>query len=39
MRSPRARYLVGVGPAIQMGVVTSLPTVIRDRLIGRFTGI
>ena len=39
VRSPRARYPVGVGPAIQMGVVTSLPTVIRDRLIGRLTGI
>lgn len=38
-RSPRARYPVGIGPAVQMGVVTSLPTVLRDQLIGRLTGI
>ena len=39
VRSPRARYPVGVGPADSNGVVTNLPTVIRDRLIGRLTGI
>lgn len=38
-RSPRARYPVGLGPAVQMGLVTNLPTVLRDRLVGRLTGI
>jgi len=37
--SPRARYPVGIGPAVQMGVVTKLPTGIRDLLIGRLTGL
>ncbi len=38
-RSPRARYPVGLGPAIQMSLVTKLPTRLRDNLIGKLTGL
>lgn len=32
-RRPRARYVVGVGPKLQLAVVTKLPTTLRDRLL------
>ena len=38
-RSPRARYPVGIGPALQMGLATKLPTRLRDRLIGKLAGL
>lgn len=37
-RSPRARYPVGVGPALQMAVVTKLPARVRDVVLGRLVG-
>ncbi|MBO0678556.1 SDR family oxidoreductase [Mycolicibacterium sp. S2-37] len=30
---PRARYAVGVGPRIQLALMTNLPTAVRDRMI------
>jgi hypothetical protein len=32
-RRPRARYLVGVGPRLQVTVMTHLPAWIRDRML------
>ena len=32
-RRPRARYVVGVGPKLQMALVNTLPTTARDRLL------
>ena len=31
-RRPRARYVVGVGPKLQVALVNTLPTTARDRL-------
>jgi NAD(P)-dependent dehydrogenase (short-subunit alcohol dehydrogenase family) len=35
---PRARYVVGVGPKVMLGVTTLLPTSLRDRLLRAITG-
>lgn len=32
-RRPRARYLVGLGPKLQVGLLTRLPATLRDRLL------
>ena len=32
-RRPRARYVVGVGPKLQVALVNTLPTTARDRLL------
>ena len=32
-RRPRARYVVGIGPKLQVAVLTSLPTGMRDRVL------
>jgi NAD(P)-dependent dehydrogenase (short-subunit alcohol dehydrogenase family) len=32
-RRPRARYIVGLGPRLQLAFVTKLPTAVRDRLL------
>jgi hypothetical protein len=32
-RWPRARYVVGVGPRLQLVFATKLPTPVRDRLL------
>jgi len=37
-RWPRARYVVGAGPKLQIAVATKLPTGIRDRLINATSG-
>jgi NAD(P)-dependent dehydrogenase (short-subunit alcohol dehydrogenase family) len=37
-RRPHARYLVGVGPKLQIAVVTRLPTGVRDRLLNAISG-
>lgn len=35
---PRARYVVGVGPKLQVALVTNLPTWARDRVLRRVSG-
>jgi NAD(P)-dependent dehydrogenase (short-subunit alcohol dehydrogenase family) len=37
-RRPRARYVVGVGPKLQVALMTNLPTWARDRVLRRVTG-
>lgn len=37
-RRPRARYVVGVGPKLQVAVLTNLPTRVRDRVLRRVSG-
>jgi ABC-type amino acid transport substrate-binding protein len=32
-RQPRARYVVGAGPKLQLAVMSSLPTSMRDRVL------
>ncbi|MGH3675154.1 MAG: SDR family oxidoreductase [Mycobacterium sp.] len=32
-RRPRARYVVGIGPKLQVALLTNLPAVVRDRLL------
>ena len=32
-RRPRARYVVGLGPKLQLAIVKNLPTSIRDRVL------
>jgi NAD(P)-dependent dehydrogenase (short-subunit alcohol dehydrogenase family) len=32
-RRPRARYVVGLGPKLQLALMTRLPTGIRDRVL------
>jgi len=34
-RRPRARYIVGAGPKLQVGLVSRLPTPVRDRILRR----
>jgi short-subunit dehydrogenase len=34
-RSPRARYVVGVGPKLQVSLLTNLPTSLRDFVLRR----
>jgi NAD(P)-dependent dehydrogenase (short-subunit alcohol dehydrogenase family) len=38
VRRPRARYVVGVGPKLQVRLMTNLPTPIRDRILRRVSG-
>jgi len=37
-RRPRARYVVGVGPKLQVALLTNLPTWARDRVLRRVSG-
>jgi NAD(P)-dependent dehydrogenase (short-subunit alcohol dehydrogenase family) len=37
-RRPRARYVVGIGPKLQVALMTSLPVSIRDRVLRRVSG-
>jgi NAD(P)-dependent dehydrogenase (short-subunit alcohol dehydrogenase family) len=37
-RKPRARYVVGVGPKLQVALMTNLPTSLRDRVLRRVAG-
>jgi NAD(P)-dependent dehydrogenase (short-subunit alcohol dehydrogenase family) len=37
-RRPRARSVVGVGPKLQVALMTNLPTAVRDRVLRRVSG-
>lgn len=37
-RRPRARYVVGIGPKLQVTLLTNLPTWARDRVLRRVSG-
>jgi NAD(P)-dependent dehydrogenase (short-subunit alcohol dehydrogenase family) len=37
-RRPRARYVVGVGPKLQVALMTNLPASVRDRVLRRVSG-
>jgi hypothetical protein len=37
-RRPRARYVVGVGPKLQVALITKLPTSVRDLVLRRVSG-
>ena len=37
-RRPRARYVVGVGPKLQVALLTNLPTRARDRVLRMVSG-
>jgi short-subunit dehydrogenase len=37
-RRPRARYVVGLGPKLQMALMTNVPTRVRDRVLRRVSG-
>ncbi len=37
-RRPRARYVVGIGPKLQVALMTKLPTALRDRVLRRVSG-
>jgi NAD(P)-dependent dehydrogenase (short-subunit alcohol dehydrogenase family) len=37
-RRPRARYVVGVGPKLQVALMTNLPTRMRDLLLRKISG-
>jgi NAD(P)-dependent dehydrogenase (short-subunit alcohol dehydrogenase family) len=37
-RRPRARYVVGVRPKLQVALLTNLPTKVRDRVLRRVSG-
>jgi NAD(P)-dependent dehydrogenase (short-subunit alcohol dehydrogenase family) len=37
-RRPRARYVVGVGPKLQVALLTNLPTSVRDLVLRRVSG-
>ena len=37
-RRPRARYVVGAGPKLQMALMTNLPAWARDRVLRRVSG-
>ncbi len=37
-RRPRARYVVGLGPKLQVALLTNLPTRARDRMLRRVSG-
>jgi NAD(P)-dependent dehydrogenase (short-subunit alcohol dehydrogenase family) len=37
-RRPRARYVVGAGPKLQVALLTNLPTALRDRILRRVSG-
>jgi hypothetical protein len=36
--SPRPRYPVGIGPAVQMALLPKLPTRLRDLLLSKMFG-
>jgi NAD(P)-dependent dehydrogenase (short-subunit alcohol dehydrogenase family) len=38
-RRPRARYVVGLGPKLQVALVTNMPTPLRDRLMSMMVGL
>lgn len=38
-RRPRARYVVGLGPRLQMALVSNMPTPLRDRLMSMIVGL
>jgi NAD(P)-dependent dehydrogenase (short-subunit alcohol dehydrogenase family) len=38
-RRPRARYVVGLGPKLQVALVTNMPAPLRDRLMSILAGI
>jgi hypothetical protein len=38
-RRPRARYVVGMGPKLQVALMTNLPTPLRDRLMTTMAGL
>jgi NAD(P)-dependent dehydrogenase (short-subunit alcohol dehydrogenase family) len=38
-RRPRARYVVGMGPKLQVALMTNLPTALRDRLMTTMLGL
>jgi NAD(P)-dependent dehydrogenase (short-subunit alcohol dehydrogenase family) len=37
-RRPRARYVVGAGPKVQLALMTNLPSAVRDRLLRAVAG-
>jgi NAD(P)-dependent dehydrogenase (short-subunit alcohol dehydrogenase family) len=37
-RKPRARYVVGLGPKLQVALVTNMPASLRDRVLRRISG-
>jgi NAD(P)-dependent dehydrogenase (short-subunit alcohol dehydrogenase family) len=37
-RRPRARYVVGIGPKLQVALITKLPTSVRDLVLRRVSG-
>lgn len=37
-RRPRARYVVGIAPRVQLALLTNLPTRVRDIVVRRFVG-
>jgi NAD(P)-dependent dehydrogenase (short-subunit alcohol dehydrogenase family) len=37
-RRPRARYVVGVGPKLQVALMSNMPTSLRDRVLRRVAG-
>jgi NAD(P)-dependent dehydrogenase (short-subunit alcohol dehydrogenase family) len=37
-RRPRARYVVGIGPKLQVALMTNLPTSVRDMVLRRVSG-
>ncbi|GAC1398670.1 MAG: SDR family oxidoreductase [Mycobacterium sp.] len=37
-RKPRARYVVGAGPKLQVALMTNLPAVVRDSILRRVSG-
>jgi NAD(P)-dependent dehydrogenase (short-subunit alcohol dehydrogenase family) len=37
-RRPRARYVVGAGPKLQVALLINLPTALRDRILRRVSG-
>lgn len=38
-RRPRARYIVGIGPRLQVALMANLPTALRDRLVSTVAGL
>jgi NAD(P)-dependent dehydrogenase (short-subunit alcohol dehydrogenase family) len=37
-RRPRARYIVGIGPKLQVAFMTNVPAAVRDQVLRRVTG-
>ena len=38
-RRPRARYVVGLGPKLQIALVTNMPAALRDRVMSMMVGL